>query len=106
MDQYPSALDAQGCAAELTHVVSEPIFNVAWLVEATLHQFFDSRLGSGALNRGKTRVPLGGNFCVGREARNVGKVFRFSDGLLIERCNAHIAGERKLASDAGRASAD
>src|SRR5260221_13516407 len=87
MDQYPSALDAQGRAAELTHVVSEPIFNVAWLVEATLHQFFDSRLGSGALKGGETCVPLGGNFCVWRQARNIDEAFRFGEGLFVERSN-------------------
>src|SRR5258705_9574460 len=89
MDQCSADLDTQGRAAELTHVVSQPIFNVAWLVEATLHQFIDSRLGSGALNRGKTCVPLGGNFCVGREARNIDEVFRFRNGLFVERSNAH-----------------
>src|SRR6476619_5703260 len=89
MGQHSPDLDTQGRAAEPPQVVSQPIFNVAWLVEATLHQFIDSRLGSGALNRGKTCVPLGGNFCVGWEARNIDKVFRFSDGLFVERSNAH-----------------
>src|SRR5882672_6937214 len=84
-----SDLDTQGRAAELTHVVSQPIFNVAWLVEATLHQFIDSRLAGGALNRRKRCVPLGGNFCVGRQARDVDKVFRFRNGLLVESSNAY-----------------
>src|ERR1700692_4103576 len=58
-------------------------------MEATLHQFIDSGLASGALNRGKTCVPLGGNFRVGREARNIDKAFRLRDGLFVERSNAH-----------------
>jgi hypothetical protein len=45
---------------------SAPIFNVARFVKATLQQFVDSRLAGGALNRGNTCVPLGGNFRVGR----------------------------------------
>src|SRR5882724_8084765 len=89
MVQHSSDLDTQGRAAEPADVVSQPIFNIAWPVEATLYQFIDSRLGSGALNRGKTCVPLGGNFCVGREARNIDKVFRFRDGLFVERSNAY-----------------
>src|SRR5262245_54525707 len=76
-------------AAELAHVVSEPIFNVARLVEPTLQQFLDSRLAGGALNRGNTSVPLGSNFCVGRQARKIDEIFRFSDGLFVERSNAH-----------------
>src|SRR5438309_3932501 len=89
MDQLPLYLDTRRRAAEPTHVVSQSIFNVAWLVEATLQQLIDSRLAGGALNRGKTCVPLGGNFCVGREARNIDKVFRFRNGLFVERSNAH-----------------
>jgi hypothetical protein len=70
-------------------VESEPIFNVAWLVQATLHQFINSRLRSGALKGGDTCVPLRGNFCVGREARNIDKSFRFRDGLFVEGSNAY-----------------
>ena len=68
---YSSDLDTHGRAAELTYVESQPIFNVTWLMEAMLHQCLDSRLAGGALNRGKKCVPLGGNFRIGREARNI-----------------------------------
>src|SRR6266853_629614 len=37
-------ISISGRAAELTHVVSQPIFNVAWFVKATPQQFADSGL--------------------------------------------------------------
>ena len=45
----PYSIDGTS-AAELAHVVSDPVFNVARLVEATPQQFVDSRLADGTLN--------------------------------------------------------
>jgi hypothetical protein len=51
-------------ATYLSHVVSESIFDIALLVQATLQQRIDSSLGRGAVNRGETGIPLRRNFCV------------------------------------------
>src|SRR5713226_2813447 len=76
-------------AAELTHVVSEPIFNIARLVEATLHQCVDSPAAGRARKGGKKCVPLGLNLNVGRQAGYVDKVLGVSDRLFVERSNPH-----------------
>jgi hypothetical protein len=45
-------------AAELAHVVSGPVFNVVRLVEATPHQFVDSRLARRDAELRLTLAPL------------------------------------------------
>src|SRR4249920_562681 len=76
-------------AAELTHVVSQPIFNVTRLVEATLHQCLDSSSAGGAPKGGKKCAPLGPNLRVGRQAGDVDQVLCVGDRLFVERSYAH-----------------
>src|SRR5260370_2395885 len=75
--------------AELTDVVSQPIFDVARLVQATLQQRADSSLGRGTLNGGHACVPLGRDFCVGMQACDIYEILRLHDRLFVARSDAH-----------------
>src|SRR6478672_215360 len=81
--------DLECSATKVAHVVSQSIFDVARLMQATLQQCLDSSLALGTLNRGETCVPLGCNFCVGRQACNIDEILRLNDGLFVERSNAY-----------------
>ena len=57
-----------GLARDLSQVVSEPIFDVAWLVEALRDEGFDSILGGGSTERSDAGVPSGAEFDIRRQA--------------------------------------
>ncbi len=57
-----------GLARYLAHVVSEPIFDISWLVEAACHQRFDPILGGGSPQRRDARIPSGAELNVRRQA--------------------------------------
>src|SRR4051812_30064255 len=55
-------------ARELTQVVSEPIFDIPWLMKAARHQGFDPILSGGSPERGNARIPPGPQLDVRRQA--------------------------------------
>ena len=57
-------------------------------MQATLQQCVDSSLARGALNGGNTRVPLGRDFRVGGQARDIDEILRLDDDLFVERSQA------------------
>src|SRR5262249_59589990 len=89
MDLAPLSRYSERPATELTHVVSQPVFDVARFVEATIHQCLEPRLGSWARNRGHACLPLGSDFRIGRQACDIDQVFGLRDGLFVERSNPH-----------------
>lgn len=74
--------------AQLSDVVAKPCLDISWFVEPTLEQFLDSRLGSGAAERGEKGVPLGCDLRVGRQAVHVDQTFRLRERLFVERRNS------------------
>src|SRR5262249_10391717 len=74
---------------QLSDVVSKSIFDIAQLMEATVHQCLESRLGSWASDGGHARRPLGSDFCVGRQACDIDQVFGLRDGLSVKRSNPY-----------------
>src|ERR1041385_7275485 len=55
-------------ARDLSQVVSQPIFGVAWLVEALRHEGFDSILCGWSTERSDAGVPSGAEFDIRRQA--------------------------------------
>src|SRR5258706_12626832 len=60
---------AADLARELAQVVSEPIFDISWLVEAAGHQRFDPLLSGGSADRSHACIPAGGGLAVRGPAR-------------------------------------
>jgi hypothetical protein len=54
-------------------------------METMVQQGFYPRLAGGAVERSNKCVPLKCNFRVGRQAGNIGQMFRFRDGPFVER---------------------
>jgi len=55
-------------ASQLTHMVSEPIFNITWLMETALHQCLYPGLAGGSPERSEARIPPGTELDVRRQA--------------------------------------
>src|SRR5882672_8393260 len=68
-------------------MVSEPIFDIAGVMEAALHQRLDSELAGGAAQRGEESVPFKCDFRVGRQACYVNQSLGVGDRPLVERCD-------------------
>src|SRR5579859_6562625 len=60
--------DSRSLARKLAQIVSEPIFDIAWLVEAALHQCSDSILCGRSTERSDARVPPGAELDIRRQA--------------------------------------
>src|SRR5713226_5653511 len=75
--------------SELTNVVTETIFRIAWFVKASLHQLLDSCLSGGPLHGSNERVPLRRDVRICRQTGNVDQMLRFADSLLIKRRYPH-----------------
>src|SRR4030088_1012204 len=71
---------------------TESILDVSSAMEAALHQRLDSLLTRRTSESGQERIPFRFDFQIRRQARDVDGTLGLSDGLLVERCNAH--GER------------
>src|SRR5580698_8005754 len=56
-----------GLRRDFTQVVSEPVFDIAGLVEAARHQRFDTILGGGPAERSDARIPPGTELDVRRQ---------------------------------------
>src|SRR5882724_1303684 len=70
-------------------MISEPIFDIAGVMEAALHQRLESELAGGAAQRGEESVPFKRDFRIGRQACYVDQALRVSDRLLVERCDPY-----------------
>src|SRR5580700_10781989 len=57
-----------GLARDLAQVVSEPIFDIPWLVEAARHQRFDPILRSGSTERSDACIPPSAELDIRRKA--------------------------------------
>src|SRR6266404_298777 len=68
-------------------MISEPIFDIAGMMEAALHQRLDSELAGGAAQRGEESVPFERDFRVGRQACYVNQTLGVSDRPFVERCD-------------------
>ena len=74
---------ADGLARDLAQVVSEPIFDIARLVEATRDQRLDPLLGCGSPERSDACIPPGAKFDVRRQA-GVDEALGLSDRPFVE----------------------
>src|ERR1700683_1911385 len=72
-----------GLARDLAQIVSEPIFDISWLVEAARHQRFDPFLGSRSPERSEARIPPGTELDVRRQA-GVDEAFSVGDRPFVE----------------------
>jgi len=81
--QKPGAPSGEGLARDLAQVVSEPIFDIARLMEATRHQRFDPLLSRGSPERTDARIPSGTKLDVRRQAR-VDEALGVGDGPLVK----------------------
>jgi len=71
-------------AAKLTHVISQPLFDIARPMEAALHQRLYPGLAGGSSERSEKRIPLRRNFRVRRQTGNINQALCFRDGLFVE----------------------
>jgi hypothetical protein len=67
----------------LAQIESEPIFDIAGLVEAARHQRFDPILGRGSPERSDARIPPGTELDIRRQA-GVNEALSVGDRPLIE----------------------
>ena len=67
----------------MTQVVSEPIFDIPWLVEAACDQRLDALLGGRSTERSDARIPPGAEFYVGRQA-GVDEALGVADRSFVE----------------------
>src|SRR5579872_1849437 len=75
--------DSRSLARKLAQIVSEPIFDIAWLVEAALHQCSDSILCGRSPKRSDARVPPGTELDIRRQA-GVDQTLSLSDRPFVE----------------------
>lgn len=68
-------------AHDLAQVISEPIFDVAGLVEAALHQCFDPVLRGRSSDCSHARVPSGTELDLRRQAGIVRRKFPFDESV-------------------------
>src|ERR1051326_2611984 len=78
--------------AELTNVVAQAVLYITSLVKSLLHQLLDPLLCGRPYDRGKTHIPLRGDFVVGRQAGHVDEALCFADRTFVERCDAGCEG--------------
>jgi hypothetical protein len=87
----------------LAQIVSEPIFDIAWLVEAERHQRFDPILRGRSTERTDARIPSGTEFDVRRQAGvNEPPVLPIAhlSNLAIRVASASPDSSRNISSDA------
>ena len=70
-------------------MISQSIFNVTGPVESALHQCLEPGLTGGTSNRGDKSVPLGDDFRVLRQARNINQAFGFRNRLFVKGSDPH-----------------
>src|SRR5580692_1459029 len=75
-------------APQLSNVMSEPGFHVAWFMKTLLHQFANPFLGGRSFHRSEERVPFGRDLDVRRQTCHVDEPLGIPNGVLIEGSDA------------------